>query len=425
MYGNNNYRRQGSQYIRSGNQPNRQGAPRPNGQGASQPNAGNPQMNGQGGPRPNGQNGPQMNGYRRPQQKRQGNPNYANRNPYNSTMNSLRASGMRVQNAIATGNYRGLSNEIRNSVNSIVSSINKPLYNTAPNPLSNMQYLAGEQSTIGMGIGSVISMILCVFFAILVIIFLPVGLAEGKTGLVIAGVILACFCGASIFAFRKCQKSYRVSANYNLYRGAIISAQSEFVSIHRLALTVRKSDEETEKNVEIFIEKGLLPQAKLSDDKKTLLLSDRAAGYYQKTEEYRKNYGVHISNIEKNLNELKDATPQIQNQEMTEKLYHTVSLVEAILSNVKKDNENVKKVLTFESYYLPTTVKLVHSYIELEHSQNSESEKKASLKEISDSIDSINEAFDTILKNMTTIDTSDVMSDMAAMETMMKQDGLI
>jgi|GEM_PF-5318644 hypothetical protein len=387
MYGNNNYRGQGSQYIRNGKQ---------------------------------WQNGP-----RGAQQYRQGNSNAANRNTYQSMMDSLKASGMRVQNAIATGDFRGLSNEIRNSVSTIVSGINKPLYNTAPNPYRNMQYLAGEQSTIGMGVGSAISAILGIFFAIMTLVFLPVGLAGHMTGATVAGIILAAFCGTSVFGFIKCHKSYNVSTTYNIYRGAIISSQTEFVSIHRLALTVRKSDEETVKDVGTFIENGFLPQAKLSDDEKTLLLSANAADYYQKNEEYRKNYGVHISNIEKSLNELRDSASQVQNQEMTQKLYHTISLVEAILSNVKKDNENVKKVLTFESYYLPTTVKLVNSYIKLEHSNNPAAQKQASLKEISDSIDSINEAFDTILKNMTTIDTSDVMSDMAAMETMMKQDGLI
>ena len=132
-----------------------------------------------------------------------------------------------------------------------------------------------------------------------------------------------------------------------------------------------------------------------------------------------------FSKMDRDLSALKNLVPSVMDRSMTEKLYHTVSSVEAIISNVKKDNENVKKTLTFESYYLPTTVKLVNSFIDIEHSKNEENEKKNALMEISSSIDSINEAFDALLKNITTVDTSDVMSDMAAMETMMKQDGLI
>lgn len=345
--------------------------------------------------------------------------------PYQNTVNSLKMSGRRVQNYISTGDYRGLSSEIRNSANILKNSINRPLYNTAPNKYGNMRYIAKEQSTVGLWIGKAISLFLIIFFIFMAFSFLSIGLGGDILYATVLGTIFAVLAGVFTFAFVKSRKAYKISSNYNNYRGAIILSQTEIVNIHRLSLTVKKSDEDTIKDVEIFIKKGLLPEATLSADKKNLLLSQNAKAYYERSEKYRKDYGVHISKMDRDLSALKNLVPSVMDRSMTEKLYHTVSSVEAIISNVKKDNENVKKTLTFESYYLPTTVKLVNSFIDIEHSKNEENEKKNALMEISSSIDSINEAFDALLKNITTVDTSDVMSDMAAMETMMKQDGLI
>ena len=100
--------------------------------------------------------------------------------------------------------------------------------------------------------------------------FLPIGLGGDILYATVLGTIFAVLAGVFTFAFVKSRKAYKISSNYNNYRGAIILSQTEIVNIHRLSLTVKKSDEDTIKDVEIFIKKGLLPEATLSADKKNL-----------------------------------------------------------------------------------------------------------------------------------------------------------
>lgn len=343
-----------------------------------------------------------------------------NQNAFNNIMNA----GDRIQNAIMTNNYTGLSNDIRTAVNSFVQGMNSPMYNRAPNPYM-MPNIAREQPTIGIVLGMVMLIIMMIVFASLSFVFLPLGFHGGKIGFKITGLIFTGFFGAGLFAFIRALKSYDVSSRYNKYRKVFVQINSDTINIHRLSLTFHKSDEDTLKDLEEFEKKGFFLEGKITDDKSTLVLTKQAEVAYKDAENYRKNVGIHISNMENSLGALKNAAMQIDSYSMKNKLYQTIAIVEAIVSNVKKNQENIKKTLTFETYYLPTTVKLVESYPKIEKSKNQEEEKIKSLSEIEQSIDSINEAFNTLLTNMNRVDTSDVMSDMSAMETMMKQDGLI
>lgn len=180
-----------------------------------------------------------------------------NQNAFNNIMNA----GDRIQNAIMTNNYTGLSNDIRTAVNSFVQGMNSPMYNRAPNPYM-MPNIAREQPTIGIVLGMVMLIIMMIVFASLSFVFLPLGFHGGKIGFKITGLIFTGFFGAGLFAFIRALKSYDVSSRYNKYRKVFVQINSDTINIHRLSLTFHKSDEDTLKDLEEFEKKGFFLEGK-------------------------------------------------------------------------------------------------------------------------------------------------------------------
>jgi hypothetical protein len=76
------------------------------------------------------------------------------------------------------------------------------------------------------------------------------------------------------------------------------------------------------------------------------------------------------------------------------------------------------------SYYLPTTVKLLKAYIELDRQTVNGENITNTKQEIEDALDTINDAFEKLLDSLFQNMAWDVSSDISVMQTMFAQDGL-
>ena len=109
---------------------------------------------------------------------------------------------------------------------------------------------------------------------------------------------------------------------------------------------------------------------------------------------------------------------------MSEKLYRLESTVDRIIEQVRQNPESASELSKLISYYLPTTVKLLKAYTELDkQTVNGENIVKTK-KEIEDALDTINDAFERLLDSLFENMAWDVSSDISVMETMFAQDGL-
>ena len=77
------------------------------------------------------------------------------------------------------------------------------------------------------------------------------------------------------------------------------------------------------------------------------------------------------------------------------------------------------------SYYLPTTEKLLQSYVDLRKASLTVENIKKSQKEIEEATDVINNAFVELLNQLFESTSWDISSDITAMKVMMKQDALL
>ena len=76
------------------------------------------------------------------------------------------------------------------------------------------------------------------------------------------------------------------------------------------------------------------------------------------------------------------------------------------------------------SYHLPTTLKLMEAYRDLERHNLNTPEVLETKSEIKGALDNINIAFGTLLSNLMQNDLMELSASVSALETMLAQDGL-
>ena len=87
--------------------------------------------------------------------------------------------------------------------------------------------------------------------------------------------------------------------------------------------------------------------------------------------------------------------------------------------------ELVEELRRFMKYYLPTTVKLLKAYEELDQQEIQGANIQKSKKEIEDTLDTINKAFENLLDSFFEDAAVDISSDISVMQTLMAQEGLL
>lgn len=203
----------------------------------------------------------------------------------------------------------------------------------------------------------------------------------------------------------------------------IFYGKSQF-KVARLRELTNIPEATIKKDLEVMIRKGLVKQGFLDHSNGTLVLENMT--------EYLEHYVApqvaepEPSQTEENsfLVELHQVNKRIENPKMSEQIDHIVMIAGKILAFQEEETIHDKELHRFLSYYLPTTLKLLQSYGELE-SQNIEganiSKSKAQIEAM---VDKIVESFEKQLDQLFQNDTIDIATDIAVLEQMFEKDGL-
>lgn len=123
------------------------------------------------------------------------------------------------------------------------------------------------------------------------------------------------------------------------------------------------------------------------------------------------------------LAEIRQVNDDIPGEEMSRKIDRIEECTHHILEYLKKHPEKSAELHTFLDYYLPTTLKLLHTYAELDQ-QGIQGENVTTTKERIESImDSVVEGFEAQLDKLFEGDMLDISADIAVMEKMLSRDG--
>jgi len=110
---------------------------------------------------------------------------------------------------------------------------------------------------------------------------------------------------------------------------------------------------------------------------------------------------------------------------MSDKLYTLEATVLSIFKKLKEAPEIARDLRKLMSYYLPTTEKLLQSYVDLRKESHNVENIVKSQKEIEEATDVINDAFVKLLNQLFESTSWDISSDISVLKTMMKQDALL
>jgi hypothetical protein len=114
----------------------------------------------------------------------------------------------------------------------------------------------------------------------------------------------------------------------------------------------------------------------------------------------------------------------IADEEVSAELTQLETTMKRILEQIRKDPSTAPNLRRLMVYYLPTTMKLLQAYKELDRQPAAGENIRNTRQEIREALGTINEAFDRLLDSLFQDMAWDISSDISVMKTMMAQDGL-
>lgn len=124
------------------------------------------------------------------------------------------------------------------------------------------------------------------------------------------------------------------------------------------------------------------------------------------------------------LSQIRAANDAIADEEMSRKISRIEEITGHILDYQDNHPEKAAELRKFLSYYLPTTLKILNTYAELERQRVSGDNINATKQRIEGMMDKVVEGFELQLDKLFENDMLDITSDIAVMESMLSQDGL-
>ncbi len=213
------------------------------------------------------------------------------------------------------------------------------------------------------------------------------------------------------------QQGKRMMAYWKIMQG------SERMSIEQLSTMTNSTPKLICRDIQTMLDKELLREGFLDREKGLLVLKD--------VESYIQSYQLISGLLEEGteeegvLEEIRQISQSIKNPHVLKQIGEIREITGRILAFEEENGGQVGELERFLHYYLPTTLKLLRSYCQLE-SQNLQGEHiSKSMGEIQAILDQVVVSFETQLDTLFQRETMDIATDIAVLEQMLEKDGLL
>lgn len=197
------------------------------------------------------------------------------------------------------------------------------------------------------------------------------------------------------------------------------------VPLRPLAESIPASMDEVFETFQQMIDEGVFgDHAYLDVSTETLVLDSRAAKPSPKAKPAPKQEPAAPSSEEEILRQIRHANDLIPGEEVSRKIDRIEEITRHILLYLKKHPERSGELHTFLDYYLPTTLKMLNAYAELDGQQIGTENIAATKRRIEGILDKVVEGFEAQLDKLFVGDMLDIASDIDVMEKMLSRDGL-
>lgn len=363
-----------------------------------------------------------------------------------------------VQNAVDSQDFRKLNQTITNTVNDAVSAVSRNIksvqaVNRRPKPpvlyrqVTSVQVRGTVTTVLGAVIGGMCSTAF-LFFAVTAWLAGGYGIPE------IA--VMALFLSMGVAGFVICGCGTGIRARIRRFRTYIrVLGKREYCNIQELSKAVKKNARYVARDLEDMFSRGWFLQGHLDEQRTCLIVSDGMYRQYLQAEAQRKQNEreAEASGLDGQDERESEASglggtklpPEVQRvivegdtyirkihacndaihgEEISAKISRMELLVNRIFHRVEQNPESVDDIHKLMEYYLPTTVKLLEAYQEMEAQPVAGENIRSSKKEIEATLDTLNAAFEKLLDGMFQETAWDVSSDISVLQTLLAQEGL-
>jgi len=377
-----------------------------------------------------------------------------------------------VKEAINSTDFKQLNKNISNTVNSALEEVKKGVqrgkavwYETSAR-IDDEEETETETQVVERPlrapvakspagkISSIIMMVLGYFgIGFSAFVLAAVGIAVGISGSLIAmgvsmGVLIPLLIICIILAVTGTKSRGRVKRFYEYVR--TLNGQA-YISVKQLASSVGKNDKFVVKDLLRMIRSGMFPEGRINDEKTYLLLSDEAYDAYEKYEEgvrlrereerrlkeeverqqrmeaqnpILKETRLLIEEGKESIEQIREANEAISGEVISQKLDRLEIILCKIFEYVENHTDELPETRKFMGYYLPTTLKLVNAYREMDAEPIQGENIRSAKHEIEETLDTINYAFENLLDSFYQDKAMDISTDITVLETMLAQEGL-
>lgn len=363
-----------------------------------------------------------------------------------------------VQNAVDSQDFRKLNQTITNTVNDAVGAVSRNIksvqaVNRRPKPpvlyrqVTSVQVRGTVTTVLGAVIGGMCSTAF-LFFAVTAWLAGGYGIPE------IA--VMALFLSMGVAGFVICGCGTGIRARIRRFRTYIrVLGKREYCNIQELSKAVKKNARYVARDLEDMFSRGWFLQGHLDEQRTCLIVSDGMYRQYLQAEAQRKQIEreAEASGLDRQDERESEASglggtklpPEVQRvivegdtyirkihacndaihgEEISAKISRMELLVNRIFHRVEPNPESVDDIHKLMEYYLPTTVKLLEAYQEMEAQPVAGENIRSSKKEIEATLDTLNVAFEKLLDGMFQETAWDVSSDISVLQTLLAQEGL-
>ena len=231
------------------------------------------------------------------------------------------------------------------------------------------------------------------------------------------------FCGGGLCMLWYGLRRGRRLKRYRQYLSLIGRRKS--ISVTTLAEATGFAPRKIREDLQDMLDDGIFPMGYLDLGSDQLFLTDDGIQDRPKEEpEKAPEPPKEVEGAEAVLTEIRALNDAIEDPEMSRKIDRIGEITGNIFAYLREKPDKEGKLRSFLSYYLPTTLKILGSYAQLE-AQGVEGENISAAQErIEGMMDKVVEGFEQQLDRLFQDDAMDITSDVAVLERMLEKDGL-
>ena len=234
------------------------------------------------------------------------------------------------------------------------------------------------------------------------------------------------FFGAGVMCLFSGRKMSRKAKRYKKYLSYI--GKNQEISVSALASAMGQKEKVVYEDLQDMLDDGVLPMGYIDVAQGMLILSDegltRAAPPQAAAEPEPEPVKKTVEDENAILQEIREVNDAIPDEAMSAKIDRIGEITGKILDYQRSHPSKSGQLRSFLNYYLPTTLKILRAYAQLD-AQGIEGENiTAAKKRIENMMDMVVDGFESQLDKLFADDALDITSDVQVLENMLRKDGL-